>query len=549
MIRLLLLAIALQTPQDSAHVRLQQKRLDSVRVVMDSLRRWCRITSYQTPKYLRKTCPMALASPDARARYAEDSLLQGTVPQPQPQPQPLPQPQPQPVPSGPAELPRQYIAFQFPAPTRTIQVAAGASLQAALDAAVAGDELVLAAGATYTGNYSITSCPATWITLRSAGVLTSSTTRARPSTSTGFAKLVTANNEPALYFRPGSCNWRAVGIEVTIAPSVSAEVYGIVRMEGVRLSITNSYLHGQPASQVPRCATMNGAWQEIAHSWLSECHGDGFDSQAIHGARGSGPFRIVNNYLEGAGENIMFGGQDPLVAGLVPADIEIRGNHIAKPASWVGTGWDIKNLLELKNAVRVLIEGNVLEGSWNANQTGWAVVLMSANQDGNCRWCRTQDITIRRNLIRNAGAGVNIAGSVGSDSTTTRVAILENVLTSLNVAPYFGDARGFQTLRGSKNVTVSANVTEGNLTAIYYGEIGSGSFCTAKGNQWVSGTYGVHVDGGSSSLTDALNKICGLNQWTWESNYFGSGTVVSTPEATAIRALVSTATAGVVVQP
>ena len=42
------------------------------------------------------------------------------------------------------------------------------------------------------------------------------------------------------------------------------------------------------------------------------------------------PFKIVNNYLEGAGENVMFGGADPRIKNLVPSDIEIRRNHFFK---------------------------------------------------------------------------------------------------------------------------------------------------------------------------------------------------------------------------
>ena len=43
-------------------------------------------------------------------------------------------------------------------------------------------------------------------------------------------------------------------------------------------------------------------------------------------ANGSGPFLIQNNYLEGAGENVIFGGGDPSIANLVPSDIQILGN-------------------------------------------------------------------------------------------------------------------------------------------------------------------------------------------------------------------------------
>ena len=58
------------------------------------------------------------------------------------------------------------------------------------------------------------------------------------------------------------------------------------------------------------------------------------DAQAINGYNGAGPFRIINNYVEGAGENILFGGSDPAITQLVPSNIEVRRNHIYKPLAW-----------------------------------------------------------------------------------------------------------------------------------------------------------------------------------------------------------------------
>ena len=61
----------------------------------------------------------------------------------------------------------------------------------------------------------------------------------------------------------------------------------------------------------------------------------------------------------------MFGGADPSIQNLVPSDIEIVGNHFNKPLAWQDPqGYVIKNLFELKNARRVLVEGNVFENNW-----------------------------------------------------------------------------------------------------------------------------------------------------------------------------------------
>src|SRR5688500_10450571 len=75
-------------------------------------------------------------------------------------------PSPAPSPSGPAravgsggssgsaaaaELPRASVNTAYPTANRQVRVPAGGNLQAAIDAAQAGDELLLAPGAVYTG--------------------------------------------------------------------------------------------------------------------------------------------------------------------------------------------------------------------------------------------------------------------------------------------------------------------------------------------------------------------------------------------------------------
>jgi hypothetical protein len=76
----------------------------------------------------------------------------------------------------------------------------------------------------------------------------------------------------------------------------------------------------------------------------------------------------------------MFGGADPSLRNLVPSDITIRHNYMTKPLEWRGSRWTVKNLLELKNARRVLIESNVFENNWVAAQTGYA--LPSSRKSG-----------------------------------------------------------------------------------------------------------------------------------------------------------------------
>jgi hypothetical protein len=236
----------------------------------------------------------------------------------------------------------------------------------------------------------------------------------------------------------------------------------------------------------------------VVDSWLSDCHDKSADSQAIAGWNGSGPFKIVNNYLEGAGENVMFGGSDPGVKSLTPSDIEIRRNHITKPLAWKRV-WLVKNLFELKHAQRVLFEGNVLENSWEHGQNGIAIAIKSVNQNGSCTWCVTQDVTVRFNLIRNVGAAVNVAGSPDNrfpTGQTRRIAVVDNVFANINVPQFEGDGRGFATFGTPMEVLIAHNtMMSPTNSAFIFGPAGSRVMnFSAHDNIVGGGAYGLFGD-------------------------------------------------------
>ena len=94
------------------------------------------------------------------------------------------------------------------------------------------------------------------------------------------------------------------------------------------------YVHGHKYKGQKRGFTLNGARLKILNSYVSDIKAVSADSQAIAGYNGAGPFTIENNYLEAAGENVLFGGADPAVTNLVPSDIVLRRNHLFKPLAW-----------------------------------------------------------------------------------------------------------------------------------------------------------------------------------------------------------------------
>ena len=223
----------------------------------------------------------------------------------------------------------------------------GDDLQAALDSAVDGDDIVLEAGATFQGNFVLRNNHSSgWISIRSSAddnALPSPDTRVSPSFSNVLPKIVSPNTGPALKTEGAAHNYRLIGLEITIGSNVMLN-YGILTLGGGGerdagllphdLVIDRCYVHGHALADVSRGIALNSASTEIVGSYISDIHGIGFDTQAIAGWNGPGPFKIVNNYLEAAGENVLFGGADPRIPELVPSDIEFRRNHVAKPLSW-----------------------------------------------------------------------------------------------------------------------------------------------------------------------------------------------------------------------
>ncbi len=336
---------------------------------------------------------------------------------------PPPPPPPSPAPSI-VELPRVYLdgmlaRARSATASRTINVSTSGALQAAIDTARFGDEIVLQANTTYTGAFYLRkkTTGAGWITIRSANNTVPAGTRARPSTSTALPKVLGGSSgTPVFTADAGAHNYRLLGFEVS-SPSSLTTTYSLIQIgaggtpttQPDSIVLDRMYIHGTAQLNFQRCVLMNSGSTVVVDSWLSECHGKGFDSQAIVGWNGTGPYKIENNYLEGAGENVMFGGADPSSVAMIPSDIEIRGNHFFKPLSWKNV-WSVKNSFELKMGHRILVEGNIFENNWVDGQNGTAIVLKSVNQGGGAPFSETRDLTFRYNIVRNTQHALAAAG-------------------------------------------------------------------------------------------------------------------------------------------
>ena len=427
-----------------------------------------------------------------------------------------------------AELPRASVNMSYPTPNRQVRVPAGGDLQAAIDAAQAGDELLLAPGAVYAGNFYLRDKGVLngWITIRtdvSDASIGAPGTRMTPSraASANLAKIVTPNIYSALATDLGANHYRFTGVEFAMASSVTdmnvlvrlGEAYptqnGAATTAG-HLIFDRTYIHGSPSGQLKRCVMLNSATTAVVDSWLGDCHSNVSDSQAIVGWNGPGPYLIQNNHLEGGHEVIMFGGGAVTVQNVSPSDITIRGNHIMRPASWKGV-WQAKNLIESKHARRMLIEGNVIENTWADAQVGFAFVLKSENQYWDTPWTQTTDVTIRYNKIRNVGSVFNLAGNPSGAPAVpaARIVISDNIVENVGTGMFGGDGRNFQLLAGLSDIVLMHNTMVSasgqNPAAIYFSD-GGISRLVVHSNVLHHGSYGVKGPGATEG-TATLNTF------------------------------------------
>jgi hypothetical protein len=447
-----------------------------------------------------------------------------------------------------AELPRAVPTFAFPAPTRTRTVSPPMDFQSALNATVAGDEIILSG--TYTGEfkYPVVCDPNKWVTIRSAS-FPAEGVRARPSTSTGYAKLIAPTTYPAaaLSVIGPSCNLRLLGIEIAHTPSPTVPVflnYGLVLIgDGGwvgggetqttlarvprNIVIDRSYIHGTTTSELVRCVSLNGANVQVINSWIDDCHASGFDSQAIESWNSPGPFLIENNTLIAAGENVMFGGADPGIFGLVPMDITIRRNHFYKPLSWRTSTprWSVKNLFELKNAGRVLLEYNILENSWPASQEGMAIVIKSSHDAcGTCVWQGTQDLTIRYNLVRNAAVGLNLQAVDGeSDRHVARVRVEHNLIHTIGPegrSALMMFTHDLKSVLVRRNTMVHAPGSSGLVMPMAYSFGAARSVTLAENLLTLSAGYAFHNSDNGSVHTNALRAFANDGSFVVTGNVF-----------------------------
>ncbi len=490
---------------------------------------------------------------------------------------------------GPAELPRVYIQSALastPAPGASVTVPAGGDFQAALKNAHCGDTIRLQAGATFSGYYVFPAkaCDsAHWIIIRTSAPDSSlppegtrikpcyagvSSLPARPalncaSTNNVMAKLVLsyAFGSGPIVLAPGANHYRLMGLEVTRRVGT----FGISNLAFVQSGTADHiifdrvWMHGTINNDTARGVMLSGLSNiAIVDSFFTDFHctaitGSCSDSQAIAGGIGTpgGTYKIVDNFLEAAGENILFGGGSATSS---PADIEIRRNHFFKPLTWMvgypgfvggtnGNSFVIKNHFEVKNAQRILFDSNILENSWGGfSQTGFSILLTPKNQVLNginvCSLCQVTDVTVRYTTISHVAGGLQIYNGLQGTSAALageRYSIHDVVVDDINGVKYKGPGI-FAQISSTAGAPLLNNVAINHVTAFSFqsilmiGNPGIGPKIpdlTVTNSIFNASPYPLWSTGGTSNCAFANVPIKTLNSCF--SPYFFSTDVIIAP--------------------
>lgn len=337
------------------------------------------------------------------------------------------------------QLPQKQVDVSMPAVTgNTYDVTSCGNLQGTINTAATADvtkthAINIAVSLTCTGPYILPAHTGGtgWILIRSANhaSLPAQGTRVGLSDATNMPTIRygQANDNAAIYAASNAQRYRLVGLNIVSNSSYSpnwalvhtgngtgAANTGYIILDRVLLRVTDANIKtgravygdadlGHTALIDSYCSGIYGTTQVVG------------DSQCWLSITNAGPILIRNNYLNAAGENIMFCGGEPKNISVnqqyMPKDITIQRNLIEKDPSWnTNNGINAKTLFETKCGLRILVEGNTFQ-----NQTGYqgdvAFRLTPRNEYINPSYIEVSDLTIRYNLVRNVANWINAMGS------------------------------------------------------------------------------------------------------------------------------------------
>jgi hypothetical protein len=218
-----------------------------------------------------------------------------------------------------------------------------------------------------------------------------------------------------------------------------------------------------------------------------------------------------------------------------------------------GKPFAVLNLSELKNAQRVLFEGNVMENSWGGFTQNGAVMLLTPKSQyskkkhqGVCPGCQVMDITVRYSRMSHRGKGIAIAAGLTGEpkgkyqaTAAARYSLHDITIDDVDAAKFDGGGALVQIFNTWPKNGLNSILIE-HVTA--FGDPGSSMLVITNptnlpkipdvgftNNLLLAGRYPVWNDGGGDPCAGSVFPAQNLNN-CFASYAFSSNGIIASPE-------------------
>lgn len=287
-----------------------------------------------------------------------------------------------------------------------------------------------------------------------------------------------------------------IGVQHTI-PTTDVLVLG-----GAHAHLQRVRVLGDPVKGGKRGIAANGSDMLVEQSYIDDMFQPAQDTQAICSWDMGGGLTILDSYLGGGSQSLMFGGSDAASVDRIPRTIHVKGCTLSKNPAWFSNS-QIKCSLEFKDAIDVVIEDSVFEyGGTAQGQGAYLIVATPRNQGGKAPWSTIKNIVIKNCTGGNAGGILNMLGTDNDFPSGPLDTFTLQDCSFTNIDPKGitgGQGRLFMFDRSPKNVTLSnIQVAGANIAALGYFSGAAPTGLKISGMKLPASKYGWKIDGGGS---------------------------------------------------
>lgn len=362
-------------------------------------------------------------------------------------------------------------------------VATAAALDAAINAALPGETIILSTDLVYSAPFALSKT----LTLQSETFLND---RGRMTADAPAPRFLNGFNNVA-------ADARLFGLEMRNATGQAT----VVTMTGPGAIWDRCRVLGDPTQVDARHGFQwIGGNQQIVRCYVEDIFHATADAQAIIGWDCDPGLIVDDCYLSASGQSWMFGGADSASPARIPQDVLMTNCDCTKRPEWIGK-YQCKCAGELKSAMRVrIMNSRLLYAGTSQGQGSYLVVATVRNQSGKAPWSCIKDVEIANCTGGHAAGVCNVLGTDNNFPSGVVDGLNFHDCQFENLDGALGEGRIFKVGAAPRHVTFK------NITALGTAIQARGYFYTPTppiglvmaGMALPSSHYGYKLDGNTS---------------------------------------------------